>query len=581
VNSSWGKSNDMAPTGRGKNVKNLKKIVSRGQINSDSVNDVSTDLSDQVVSERRGAAVSRSLVTPINSSNSSMNGESNMPVDDEINEVDTGTEISDANSTQTVIADAEEQESFFRSNQTYPGRINSNMAMVQLLSQNLRTVSERCDASPTTSRAINSLITPQSDRINEFENPTRFRCYPTNYNGKFNIYIRENGVPLSHITISKYICGKYGAKILEIVKVHKFKIRVQAADADTANRLAQDSELLMKFRVGIPASEVEINGVVSLNDIDLQELIEYGEGIFSHPSVPRAKIVDAYRLRRAYIGKNGATEYEDSDLIRVTFSGRALPKKILIFGLRIDVKMFYPKVMNCDKCFGYNHTSKFCTSAARCAKCGEKHLTASCQAQEIKCIYCEKIGGHTNGEKCPSLLRRSERAGRKAIRKSKMEYTTLKREIECIVHENPYGSLDEDSESDEESAQQEKTLFSQVLSGAIPKRPRPQKSVHKNSNIPPAKRVSNTKPQEPYLHNKSRDRDSANLEATRKNSPDSIPWADSLRASIFRFVKSFEWPQLWEKIALDLLGQLLDAVFPKISSFISSVLPSLFSNGQP
>jgi hypothetical protein len=566
----------MAPTGRGKN--GIKSNLTKGHfVDSDSVNDVSTMLSDQAANNRRATTVNS-----LDVEHSCVNNNTMMSDDDDEtgaagnSEFDQSSEISN----KTLFVDAEDQENFFKSALSFPasGKHGSNIARVlsKSLSQNVQPDPPQLVNLASYLSGHSPVQTVSQTNINSnLDNQVRLRFFPSNYKGKFIVYIRENGTPLSHISISKYICTKYGAKILEIAKMNKFKIRVEAADAETANKLVKDHELTNKYRVDVPAKEVEINGVISLSDISLKDLVENGEGIFSHPGVPRAKIVHAYRLRKAYVGPDGITEYKDSDMIRVTFSGQALPKTVMIFGLRTNVKMFYPKMMLCDKCLGYNHTSKYCTSPSRCSKCGESHLTASCLTLQPKCVYCDEIGGHTNGVKCPILIKRSEKMSKNVNRQSKFAYSALRRQTESIVCENPYGSLDESSESEEEFV-----TFAQAVSGARPKRPRHSKPEKKKTNVPPAKRIPIENPQNTDNRNKTCSQGPAQLRTTNSNCQDSLPWLSNLRASIFNFVKSFQWPQLWEKIVLDVLGQLLDNVLPKISSFVSSFLPNLFCNGQ-
>jgi hypothetical protein len=99
--------------------------------------------------------------------------------------------------------------------------------------------------------------------------------YPNDYSGRFKVYIRENTVPLSHIKISRYISNKYTMKILEMTKIHKYKIRVEVADAVTANILVKEPELA-PYRVFIPANEVEINGIISLPEVSSEDLMMYG-----------------------------------------------------------------------------------------------------------------------------------------------------------------------------------------------------------------------------------------------------------------------------------------------------------------
>jgi hypothetical protein len=587
----------MAPKGRIKNntnvknsqnntnVKSIKAILSSNQYDSDTVNDVSAKIVEKTANESLTAGVGNHPIEPIVTINSNVNIYSMLSDEEELSEAPRReSEIPMENS--TLLYNVEEQEAFFKAVQTLPEI--STGSKPPFSSQSIAKAQQTCPV--TVENSTNSAKSHQENISTAYQShyqssqnseTGRIRAYPNNFKGRFNVYIRETSKPLSHIRISKHICNKYGANILEIAKVHRYKIRVEAKDAATANKLAEDPELRNQYRVAIPAGEVEVDGVISLTDVDLRDLVDYGTGIFSDPHVPRAQVVDAYRLRKAYTGENGTTEFEDSDLIRVTFLGKALPKKLIIFGLRINVKTFYPKMMSCDKCLGYNHTSKYCTSPTRCAKCGGKHNMTSCVVQEKQCVHCSIVDGHINGEKCPVLKRRAEKLGKNVVRNSKMAYSVIRREYENIVDENPYSSLDECTEAELEETQHNNISYAQMVARPRPKRPRSPKNEKNKSKEPPKKRTMiaesdnlNKPVTEP------RARGSLHRATVAQDQLFSASWAGSLKASVFNFVKSFEWPQLWEKIVLDILGQLLDNVLPKISSFVSSFLPSLFRNGQ-
>jgi hypothetical protein len=590
-----GKTNGMAPKGRDK--KSKPEVAGGGQDEQASAG--ASSVNEMVVDENENP-----LIEPvINSANVPLDSYKFVPPCEK--SVATVTENNDMGATgggaaapATVVLvhptreqvmsmpfgmNAEQSEAYMRFAQTHYGSQNPSQFMkmpLQFLSQPVAhhiCATQVDTVQPTVSGASSQPI-PTNSKSNQVNNngegkSTRTRVYPTDYKGRFTVYIRESEVPLSPVAISKYLCNEYNSKILEITKVHKFKIRVEASDANTANGLVKDANLTKKYRVSIPADEVEINGVVDLPDVDPRDLVESGHGLFTHPEVPRVKIVHAFRLQKATLNQKGETVFKNSDLVRVTFSGKALPKKVVIFGLRADVRMFIPRMMHCDKCLGYNHTSKYCSSPSRCAKCGERHETASCQSQQIKCFRCGADGGHTNGEICPTLLKRSEKLEKKVNIKSKKAYTAMRREVNGVQDDNYYSSLSE------ESGEEDEIPWSQVAAGARPKRPRPS---GKKSKEPPAKKLTVANPPKPDPQNKRehKKRSSQNANRVEQQPTELAPWAVSLRARAFNFVESFELSQFWEKIVLDILGQLLDNVLPRISSIVSSVIPALFSHGQ-
>jgi hypothetical protein len=134
-------------------------------------------------------------------------------------------------------------------------------------------------------------------------NPPRIRVYPVDFEGRFIVFIREWKVRLPQLSISRYLCNKYGNAIVKAEVVHKQKMRVETTSAFTANLIIRDATL-KDYRVSIPADSVEINGVISIDkSLKASELVDYGTGLFGQPSLPSVKIIDAYRMRRTFHSK--------------------------------------------------------------------------------------------------------------------------------------------------------------------------------------------------------------------------------------------------------------------------------------
>jgi hypothetical protein len=327
-----------------------------------------------------------------------------------------------------------------------------------------------------------AMCPPKTDPNKTQESPTK-RIYPSDIDGRFIVYIREWKISLPHITIPRYLCKKYATGILQIVKVHKQKIRVECSNSFTANLLVADGELNKEFRVSVPADVVEINGVISIsNDLNTLDLVNFGAGVFGDPSIPSVQIVDAYRMRKTFT-HNGKDVPVDSEQVRVTFKGRALPKIVIIFGSRVPVRLYKPKLMFCDRCQGFNHTSKFCTSPLKCGKCGEQHDTASCQLGP-KCALCLENVIHKKREECPVFQERTVNLQNRVKFRSKIAYSKLINSVsnsEILTQKNQFSLLSDDSGEDEEIP--EGASYSSVVTGKR-RRPTSQKSN------PSKKRVS-------------------------------------------------------------------------------------------
>jgi hypothetical protein len=416
----------------------------------------------------------------------------------------------------------------------------------------------------------------------------RIRYYPSDFKGKFLIYIREFKKPLPHVTISSYLCKKYSTSILEIVKVHKRKIRVEANSAFTANLVVADKQLTNDYRVSIPADAVEINGIISLSqDLDVQDLIDFGKGIFGNPVIPNVSIVDAFRLSRTYIDHDGISVTEDSDQVRVTFKGTALPKMAVIYGLRVPVRLFKNKLMFCDKCQCFNHTAKFCTSSQKCARCGEIHDAATCQ-KIPKCPMCSKNVIHANRKDCPEYKKRFTSLNDRNKSRSRQAYSDLVKSF-TFVHENPY-STGEESE-DDVVVPDDKSSYADILSSGK----RSRKSSKTSKRNPPKRRPSVN----PGAGSKSQKSTTDATDATngsastsndhkhRKKAKSKKPsaessdddWTGALRASILEFIESIDLPPFWVRIISSLASRVLDFLLPKISSLFSHLLSTPPFNG--
>jgi hypothetical protein len=413
---------------------------------------------------------------------------------------------------------------------------------------------------------------PQNTDPKNVNDTPKKRIYPSDFDGRFIVYIREWKMSLPHVTISRYLCKKYTSAILQIEKVHKQKIRVECSNAFTANLIVADEELNQEFRVSIPADVVEINGVISVsNDLNTLDLVNFGAGVFGNPSIPSVEIVDAYRMRRSF-SQNGKVVSVDSDQVRVTFKGRALPKLVIVYGLRVPVRLYKPKLMFCEKCQGFNHTSKFCTSPLKCGKCREQHDTASCQ-QGPKCPLCLEDVVHQKREECPVFRERTVSLQNRVKIRSKLAYSKLissSKNEEVISQENQFSLLSEDSGEDEEIL--EGSSYASVLIG---KRRRPTNT----KSSPPKRKVSvqeNVKPGTSKTSTPKTDSIQANRKKNIRTSGDHAEtndFFDSLKASISDFIESCQIPPFWARLASSIVSRVLDFLLPKISPLISLLFP--------
>jgi hypothetical protein len=416
--------------------------------------------------------------------------------------------------------------------------------------------------------------------------PQRVRSYPVDFAGKCVVYIRDGNEKLKHISVSKHVANTYKTDILEIFKVHSGKIRVVTKSVAVANNLVRDAGLSM-YRVSVPAEAVEINGVIAISrDLVINELKEHGRGIFSHPEIPKVRILDAYRMRRACKRQDGSQGYEDTDSVRITFSGNAVPRMVEIYGLRTPVRIYTPKLMHCENCLGFNHTKKYCSSAVRCAKCGERHETAVCQAQRPRCRNCLAEKVHASKEECAAFKKLSEKIGEKAKQRSRQAYSAMKGLVQKplnLVDDNRFSALSDESSLEDEYMEQEGPSWAQVVSS----RPRHRRArAQPSASEPPRKKAMvEERMQPPSTSTIKKDNDHRVRRKTPRTTTQGTSsggsndsWIQTLKATIVTCVESFDLPPFWAKLVSDILGPLLDIVLPKITSLIPLILPSLINH---
>lgn len=164
------------------------------------------------------------------------------------------------------------------------------------------------------------------------------------------------------------------------------KLRVTVGNRKQANEIVACELFTLEYRVYIPSRDVEIEGVVTEASLTCDDFLKRGVGVFKNPVPPEVKILDCTQMQSASL--DGTKKiYSLTDSFRVTFSGSTLPDYVRIGRVRLPVRLFIPRVMNCTKCKQLGHTAAFCGNKPRCDQCGEKHAEGACGAPP-KCVYC-------------------------------------------------------------------------------------------------------------------------------------------------------------------------------------------------
>ncbi|XP_058833788.1 uncharacterized protein LOC131691425 [Topomyia yanbarensis] len=283
-----------------------------------------------------------------------------------------------------------------------------------------------------------------SDVIMEVPDPPntriapRIKQYPEGSSGPWVVYFRTGEKPVNILKLSRDLTANYPA-VTQITRVRANKIRVLVSDLGQANAIACCERFTREFKAYVPCVACEIDGVVSEPGLKCEELLEHGVGCFKDPSLEQIKILECKQLYTANT-EGGKTTYSLSGSIRVTFAGSSLPNYILLDKVRLPVRLFVPRVMNCSNCKQLGHTATYCGNKKRCGKCEGEHEDDSCDKETEKCICC---GGPSHALKsCPAYKQRGDKIKRSLKERSRRSYAEmLKNASPSVLSENPYAGL--------------------------------------------------------------------------------------------------------------------------------------------
>jgi len=101
--------------------------------------------------------------------------------------------------------------------------------------------------------------------------------------------------------------------------------------------------------------------------------------------------------------------------VKIIFSDRSNRDTLVRSGLNIGFLKFQAeralpsnKPLQCFRCWGYGHTSKYCHREELCRKCAEHHSSTTCSNQLIKCANCS-LAHEANNVNCPKHVEQKEK----------------------------------------------------------------------------------------------------------------------------------------------------------------------------
>lgn len=269
----------------------------------------------------------------------------------------------------------------------------------------------------------------------------RTKIYPNGSTGPFIVFFRPKTKPLNLINITRDLTRRFSG-VSEIKRVHANKIRVVVNNIIHANEIVTCELFTLEYKVYIPSRIVECDGVVTEEGLSIDELYEC-RGYFKNSALNPVKIIEVKQLFSSST-QDGKTVYTPSNSFRLTFEGSALPKYIEIDKARLPVRLFVPKVMNCEKCKQLGHTTAYCCNKVRCIKCGEEHEDSSCTQIATKCLYCGEDALHKLFD-CPTYKQRQEKLKLSLKQRSNRTFAEmLKHASQPFNSENIYDVLPSD-----------------------------------------------------------------------------------------------------------------------------------------
>lgn len=253
-------------------------------------------------------------------------------------------------------------------------------------------------------RKSDVLIPTEEEKYQTFVKPGYKRSYPDNSaSSEFPVYVEGvrkedkigNKNPLQLSKVFSKVKGVHEMRRLNANKI-MLVFKLAAAANDFLNDKCLGDNNLKAY---IPASSVERVGVVRFIPKETSN-----EELYNKLSCD-AEIAGVRRFKKKKVGDDG---YDVLTTISVTFVGTTLPQYIYLDNWRYRVWQYVPPIMQCFRCFKFNHSAKLCRNEQACSKCSGAHHYKECIEEKLKCVNCG--GEHLAiSKECPIKTNRIEK----------------------------------------------------------------------------------------------------------------------------------------------------------------------------
>lgn len=134
----------------------------------------------------------------------------------------------------------------------------------------------------------------------------------------------------------------------------------------------------------------------------------------------------------------------NTGVVILTFGSPTPPEKIKI-GYRIcHVERYYPRPMQCYRCYEFKHISKFCKNAERCKNCATKaHDKNEECPNETKCVNCN--GNHLSTSKTCNSYRQQQQIIRIQVDEN-ISYHAARNKLLKSTGVNSYANVTSDAQ---------------------------------------------------------------------------------------------------------------------------------------
>lgn len=275
-------------------------------------------------------------------------------------------------------------------------------------------------------------------------NSFRIKVYPPSFDGPFVVYFRKKEKPINVLLISSEIYKKYSS-VKEIKKISLDKLRVIFSSRDDANSLLESKLFISSYRVYAPCDFCEINGVIYDETLDCDDVRKFGIGIFKNNTIAPVQVLECNRLSKLVVNDKD-TKYVHSNCFKITFAGSVLPDFVMVDNVTFDVRLYFPKLMHCERCLQFGHTLKFCSNKPKCGKCGEPHLSTNCSKISDICIYCKQK--HISLKECSVYISNQKQLNQKLKNKNQFSYSQILKSSGNFCDPNIFDNLAVDEQDD-------------------------------------------------------------------------------------------------------------------------------------